>query len=223
MSRKYTVTFVKSSTPVSGFVTKFGGQPTWVTEPQWPISRSTGEPMRFICQVTLDPVIFGDIPGGMAYVFMTGGETLVENTYDPDGGENAVVIQPGSFEGPTQPLREGPTIQTWVEEDDSRYLAPIEYAVQLQLDEDPDVLDEDIAREHGDAGWEAFTEHWSDVKIGGTPAWLQNPAYPPGGPWRLLLQLDNCHLPLDIAFGEYGIAYAFLDAEGTSGKFMWQC
>lgn len=134
-----------------------------------------------------------------------------------------MVIQPGSFEGPTQPLREGPTVQTWVEEGDSRYLAPIEYAVKLQLDEDPDVLDEDIARKHGDAGWEAFTDHWSDVKIGGTSAWLHGPAYPSGGPWRLLLQLSNSHLPFDIAFGEYGIAYAFLDAEGTCGKFIWQC
>src|SRR5207248_1944325 len=38
--------------PVTGPVTKFGGQPVWVAGPAWPIS-SLGEPMRFVCQVSV--------------------------------------------------------------------------------------------------------------------------------------------------------------------------
>jgi hypothetical protein len=77
-------------------------------KPQWPLSRLTGEPMRFICQIALNSDIFGEIPERMAYLFITDDETFVDNTFDPDGGENAVIIQPGTCAMPTQPLLKGP-------------------------------------------------------------------------------------------------------------------
>ena len=49
MRRKYTMSYHESPTPITNLVTKFGGQPVWLEEPQWPISRSYGEPMQFIC------------------------------------------------------------------------------------------------------------------------------------------------------------------------------
>ena len=39
--------------------TRFGGQPDWMTEPQWPISRELGEPMTFFGQIALHPA---DLP-----------------------------------------------------------------------------------------------------------------------------------------------------------------
>src|SRR5437016_242826 len=38
--------------PVHEPVTKFGGQPVWLGEPAWPISRNYG-PMQFVCQVAV--------------------------------------------------------------------------------------------------------------------------------------------------------------------------
>src|SRR5580765_7602219 len=63
MSKKHTITFHEVTAAVTGFVTKFGGQPDWFSEPQWPLSRQTGKPMRFICQIKLEK---GTFPSGDA-------------------------------------------------------------------------------------------------------------------------------------------------------------
>ena len=63
MVKRASIEFVEESSPVRGLVTKFGGQPVWLEAPQWPVSRTTGEPMRFIGQVALGPDIFGPIDG----------------------------------------------------------------------------------------------------------------------------------------------------------------
>lgn len=89
------IEFREATRQVHEVVTKFGGQPTWIQQPQWPISRETGKPMRFIGQVALDRTIFGSVRGQMAYLFMTDDDDYVDGTWEPDGGENAVVIQPG--------------------------------------------------------------------------------------------------------------------------------
>jgi hypothetical protein len=108
LKRKYTISFRPAPAPVTEPVTKFGGQPVWVGKPEWPLSRETGEPMRFICQVALDLEIFGGEAGRMAYIFMTDGEEYVDGTWDPDG-ENAVIIQPDGNNVATRPLATGPS------------------------------------------------------------------------------------------------------------------
>lgn len=222
--RKYDISFMQATTPIAGHVTKFGGQPVWLDKPQWPISRSTGEPMRFICQIALDATIFGELAGRVAYLFISDGETFVDNTYDPEGGENALIVQPGGIcDVETQPLATGPTLRRWIFDDPpipGRHGTPgeCEFAVELREDDDPDVLDEDKARAEGDAALNAFTAHWSDNKISGTPAFLQGPEYPAGGPWRLLLQLGG-EVPFDVNFGDAGVGYAFISQDGRSGSF----
>ena len=70
-------------------VTKLGGQPDWLDVPQWPLSASLGRPMMFIGQFRVDD-------SRMAYVFMTDGAgDYVDGTWEPEGGENAVIVQPG--------------------------------------------------------------------------------------------------------------------------------
>src|SRR4051812_27277543 len=100
---------VEAPEPIINLVTKFGGQPVWLDAPQWPISRATGQPMTFICQIVLTPDLFGMVFARMAYVFMTDVDDIVE-TWDPDEGENAIILQPGPPSVPTQPLLTGPSI-----------------------------------------------------------------------------------------------------------------
>lgn len=234
MVPKYTITaFHEVDIPIIQPVTKFGGQPVWVAAPQWPLSRSTRLPMRFICQIALDEPIFGNLAGRMAYVFLTDNEEpdpFVDSTYDPDGGENAVIIQPdGEYDGAVRPSATGPALVKVVWDDPPRpgqpgRFAPIELAVDLALEQDPDVLDEDQARAEGQAALDAYWDHVSDDKVGGTPAFLQYPEYPLGRDARLLLQLNE---PEDGAFsinlGITGVAYAFIATDGRSGKLLWQC
>jgi carbamoyl-phosphate synthase large subunit len=59
----------EADAPIREPVTKFGGQPVWIEGPDWPLSRQTGRPMRFIFQVALEPRLFGTIPARMAYLF----------------------------------------------------------------------------------------------------------------------------------------------------------
>jgi hypothetical protein len=182
MVKKYSLAFSPSVGPIAGFVTKFGGQPAWWEKPEWPISRTTGEPMRLICQVALDLPLFVGIAGRIAYLFITDGEEFVGNTWDSESGENARIVQPGSYGGPTLALQMGPTLQTWIEVGRERRPVEIEYAVELVPGDDPDVLDEDEARAQGGSAWEALASHWSDTKLGGTPAFLQGEECPEAGP-----------------------------------------
>src|SRR4051812_19492269 len=101
-------------------VTKLGGMPTWLREPQWPLSRSRKRPMPFLGQFRLDD---GTGEARLAYVFMSDlvifdmadeeaadqdmdedededeadNEYAIDDTFEPDGGENAVIIQPGGL------------------------------------------------------------------------------------------------------------------------------
>ena len=61
------------------------------------------------------------------------------------------------------------------------------------------------------------------MKIGGPPVFIQGEEYPAGDGWRLLLQFDSASVPFYVNFGDTGIGYAFLSADGRSGKFLWQC
>ena len=204
MVPKATITFHEADAPIREPVTKFGGQPVWIDKPAWPLSRETGRPMRFIAQVALDPNIFGTLPARLAYLFMTDEEDFVDGTYEPEGGENAVVLQAGEYTGPTVEQAEGPTLYRMVQKPGSDRLVPepCEFGVTLAFCEDSD----------GYAN-----------QIGGTPTFLQGEEYPSGGPWWLLLQLGSSSVPFYINFGDAGVGYAFISEDGRVSKFLWQC
>ncbi|MBV9278525.1 MAG: DUF1963 domain-containing protein [Chloroflexi bacterium] len=212
--KRYRITFRQAPSPIADPVTKFGGQPTWVNTPTWPLSRSTGQPMLFIGQVALDPAFAGDGGARMAYIFMTDLlDKFVDDTWDPNGGENAVVLQPGSYEGPFSPAATGPTLYRMVRDEAAGELVPepCELAVQLEAEEEAAPADE-------------TDESLLGNKIGGTPGWIQEPEYPDDSTsWRLLLQLDSTDVPFYLNFGDAGIGYVFLSEDGPRAGFLWQC
>src|SRR5436190_18212719 len=110
MVKRKTIEFIEARHPIPGRTTKFGGHPTWMSEPQWPTSRATGNPMRFICQITIEAELFAPASGQMAYLFMTDEDEYVDGTSEQDGGENAVVLQPGHIMTPAKPLMTGPSL-----------------------------------------------------------------------------------------------------------------
>jgi hypothetical protein len=137
MIKKQDIEFVEVSRPIRELVTKFGGQPVWVERPQWPLSRSTNQPMQFICQIKLEPEIFGEIAAKMAYLFMTS-DDLSNETWQHDGGENAVILQPGQTTVPCLPNAEGPALFKMVSRfwSKTRKPKPCEYAVRLTSSSD---------------------------------------------------------------------------------------
>lgn len=222
-----TIEFVPSDSPIDTPVTKFGGHPVWLEEPQWPLSASSGNPMQFIGQIALDPLIFPDAEGKVAYLFMTGDDEDDAETWDPDGGDNAVIIQPGGIlHVPVAPLRRGPALLAMVEEDGEEYMipSPHEYTVQLSRAENPDFVSEIQRQDWDEATNDQYAEQLMGNKIGGTPCFLQYDEFPPGEEnWQLLLQLDSTDVPFYINFGDAGVAYAFINQDATLGKMLWQC
>jgi uncharacterized protein YwqG len=206
---KQSITFEEALAPITEPVTKFGGQPVWREAPKWPLSRATGKPMRFICQVATD--------AAMAYLFMTDlfpeyGDEHIDGTWEAEGGENAVVLQPG--EPPpveTAALTTGPTLYRMVEGPDPDRLVPepCEYGVQLTLAEDS-VAEEDWDSRFGN-------------KLDGVPGFVQAPEYPLGEDAHLLLQVDSADVPFFVNFGDAGVGYVFVSPDARCGRFVWQC
>ena len=224
MQKKYSIEFVEAKKPISECVTKFGGQPNWISKPEWPVSKAANEPMRFIGQIALDAEIVGHTSAKMAYLFMTD-DPDVDGTWEPDGGENALIIQPGQNEARTEPLTKGPTLFKM----EKRFFGAVnlpktlEYEVRLIPGEDPEWITEDDRTRLTEEKFAAYNETLTGNKLGGTPGFLQADEFPEGDGWRLVLQLDSTRTPFWVNFGDAGVGYAFISQDGTRGKFLWQC
>jgi uncharacterized protein YwqG len=225
MVKRATIEFVEASAPIRDLVTKFGGQPAWFSSLQWPVSRQTGQPMRFMAQIALDPDLFGSVEGRMAYLFMTEGDDYVDGTWEPDGGENAVIVQLGDCIVPTQNLAEGPTLYRMVSRPGHDRLVPelCEFSVRLTQSEDPEFVSDQDRWQHDQETNRTYSEALDGNKIAGTPGFLQSDEFPGDDFRKLLLQIDSTRVPFYVNFGDCGIGYAFLSHDGRSGKFLWQC
>lgn len=229
MPMKYTLSYREVHTPIADPITKFGGQPVWIEAPQWPLSRQYGTPMQFIGQITLYANLFGDLEARMAYLFLTDWtyEGMPPATDDPDGGENAVILQPGGiWRGPSLPLYEGPSLYQRTFRNGCFEETPCEYAVDLRLGEDPETGAWDEVDPDDREAMRAYLNALSEDKIGGTPVPNVNsdPRLAPGpGEWPLLLQLDSKDDSDEffLNLGPDGVGYAFLAPDGRSGKFLW--
>jgi uncharacterized protein YwqG len=197
----------RTETPVTG-ETKFGGQPDWVGRPEWPISASTEKPMRFVCQINLKQIGVEDSDAEMAFFFMTEEEDYVDGTWDADGGENAIILQPGRHtDVQTDEIVDGPTIHELVQASDSDKLidSNCEFSVVFK-----NLTSADPIRRRLN-------------KVGGHPDFIQFEEYPSDEPWDLLIQLDSCSVPFWINFGDAGVGYGFISPDRTKAKFLWQC
>ncbi|MER5639038.1 hypothetical protein ABT095_18985 [Kitasatospora sp. NPDC002227] len=205
--------FSTAEGPISTPTTKFGGQPVWLAGPQWPISAAWDRPMRFVGQLELGPVLGAPGHGKVAYLFVThpdhGEDFFDPDVIDPDGGENAVIVQPGGdYAGPVRRLATGPGLYS---RDDG---SAVEFTVDLCATEEPGSLPS--------ADRDGCLELVDGAKIGGTPVFFQGDEWPDGGPWRLLLQLDSNWVPFRLDLGASPRAFAFVSEDGTRGRLLVQ-
>jgi len=213
--------FVQVTEPVADLVTKFGGQPVWLEPADWPASRRTGQPMVFVGQIRIPDFInpHGDLR--MAYIFMTENSD-VDNTYDPNGGENSVIIQVADLQAQPVAAAQGPVL--WFDESVAfkvNKLLPCEFLVEAALVDDGAYIPEnelcDLPSDEGDRIYDSLNHD----KIGGNPLWYQNEEFPYESA-KLLLQLSDEGLPFFVNFG-CGTAYVYTDALVQEAKMLWQC
>ncbi len=213
------MTFTKAEQPITEAITKFGGQPVWIDTPQWPLGKMSGKPMRFIGQIKLDEKLFGKKQAQMAYIFYSEGIDDNTDTFEIEGGENAVILQPGTPLVPVVEQATGLTI-----EDIHNEKTKCEFKVNMTYSEDPEFIPEYEAWELPPAENEKYYNALGGNKIGGVPGFIQADEFPDNSPWQLLMQMDDESLHEDcyLNFG-VGIAYAMINPEGTKARFFWQC
>jgi hypothetical protein len=212
--------------PIRDPVAKLGGQPVWLDEPFWPISWSFRTPMTFVGQFP--------IPGPelrMTYLFVTHDELATAETYDPEGGENALVVQPGGRIPPFltgSATADGPSLwrhgATWAE------TVPVEFHVDLSPPSEADAraIDEEITWDDSlrDGMYRDPPKHDRiplRSYIGGRPLFWQTDVGVTDA-WRFFFQLDGGEgwgdEPYSLNFGG-GTGYAFLSPDENEGRFYW--
>lgn len=237
MPRKYTIAYREVVSPITDLVTKFGGQPVWVDKPRWPVSRSYGTPMQFVCQIALPTDLFGGLDTRMAYLFVTDDyqHGYVADTWEAIGGENALILQPGGvWEGVTLPLREGPSLyrRAWMGVNVDRMTGagwqrtPCEFTAELQAGDDPEVGAWDDVDPDDTPRWKAYMAALFEDKVGGIPVpTINEPKFPDPEHWRLLLQLNTKDNEGEdqffLNFADDGVGYAFVSQDGHRGRFLW--
>ena len=224
MTKKINITgFEKIDEQQFGSVTRFGGQPAWIDEPQWPQSSAWGRPMQFICQIPLFH-LDDDFGGKVAFIFATHpSHAERDQFFDPDvifldGGENAVIIQPhGTVSVPTRPDSSGPTLFA----SDG---ASIAYSPILEPGNDPGFVSQDAFVALSGDDQKTYCSAVEGSKIGGVPAFFQGDDWPHPGEWRLLLQLEASQhrLPFFLNLGASPVLFAFVSTDGSSGKMLIQ-
>lgn len=217
MRKRASIEFVKTK-EVAAPVLKFGGEPFGLPKELWPTSRRTREPMQFICQIPFGPDHFAGTRDSMAYVFMTSSDGTDE-TWNPDSGENAVIILPKEKLTTSLTVGDAPRLYKMVKKLFHKTLTPETciHTGNLSFTEDPDFIPHDRQRS------QEYLDAIAGNKIGGAPFFIQSDELPFQENWHLLLQIDSTTTPFWINFGDAGIGYVFLNADGTQGKFLWQC
>jgi len=226
MPKKSHLKFEQVKTPINECVSKFGGQPNWVQEPEWPLDRETNTKMQFVGQIELTEELFGETLGKMAYIFFAFDPDL-DGNWDPNSGLNAVIVQPGDNKLNTVADRTGPAsnINKHVQGIELDEYGLAEFKLKFDLTNEPDYLNDEMISRLIDTDEEAYNVYANKMevsKIGGNPFFIQSEEIPLETPWKFLCQLDESYVPVWVNFGT-GVAYAFIDEAGTSGKILWQC
>lgn len=125
----------------------------------------------------------------------------VQETWKHDGGENAIILQPGVNEIKSEAIIDGPTLYQ------TSYVQTKGKAFECSIG-----LREVV--ENGTVGNDADVTN----KFGGMPTFLQGEEYPSSEKWDLLIQLDSTNLPFSVNFGDAGVGYGFINSDGNKSE-----
>jgi hypothetical protein len=188
--------------PIDHAGTRFGGQPTWLDRPTWPVC-GDGTPMVFWGQIELI-----DDPNSLAYVF------LRPDSADIFNDQPQMFRQAGGI--PTGPWEERATGPQLAFHEDEQVFGRRMHRVFHALVPDLVAFHDSGGPLLDDQGRET-DDHYIWNKIGGQVCWLQNDETPSGG--RFTFQFTADAAGRELADGAE--CYGFLDPSGR-GWFLWQ-
>lgn len=178
------ITLEERNEPITDLITKFGGQPTWLNKPQWPISKYTQKPMQFICQIVLDKKLFPNTLGTVAYIFMADEDEGLSISWEYEAGDNAVIIQNGNV----------PSFVN-ISENNENHTLEKEYMVTYTDHDDLPFVSEDDRCKLSNDEYDHYYSKKKYTKIGGEPAFVQGDDFPEGKGWKLLCQFEESKMP----------------------------
>jgi len=173
MPQKSNLKFEQVKEPITECISKFGGQPNWISEPEWPLDSQENEKMLFVGQIELNDKLFGDTIGKMAYIFINEDEEG-QGTWEPDSGLNAVIIQPGNNKIKTVPDSTGPTcpVNDYPVDCEVDQEGLVEFKVLYDFLEEPEYLNEEqigALIDKDEDAYDTYAEKMEISKIGGNP------------------------------------------------------
>ena len=216
MNKKYSISFkdeIKTNLNI-----KFGGQPDWITEREWPVSDGWEEPMMFLCQIPLDVYEGGE--GKMAYLFVTHPSSCEDDFFDPDvifpdSGENAVIIQSGgetSLE--VEDLKSGPSLFDF----DNK---PFVKVYDLIKEDEPDFISSENYKLMSENERNQYFNFVDKDKVFGVPNFIQGDEWPDYDCY-LLLQLKCFNKEFYINVGSSPTLFAFISKDLKRGSIVIQ-
>ncbi|MGF1490766.1 MAG: DUF1963 domain-containing protein [Prochloraceae cyanobacterium] len=229
---------VETTTEITSPITKFGGQPVWLSQPYWPIAFETSEKMMFVGQISLESKLFPNSNGTMVYLFIIDEcEPLYEEAITTviQTSDNTY-LDNDNFEYAFEPT--GPTIY---ELDENHQAVYKEYKAVLNPIEDEEIIP--LEERYTVDDWDCevkfhFTKPFlAGNKIGGQPLYTQGLTNPPSEfnsqEWLLLMQLaptqgywnnlqsnyfQRNFYPFLMELGEFGILTVFISSDYKKTK-----
>lgn len=207
-----------ASNDTTKVITKFGGQPDWLLQPEWPLSQFSGKPLSFLGQLIIDKKLFPNVSATIAYLFC-------EYAVDPDGehgenyGQGIVILQPNHNENTAiSGLQQGATVST------------LSYGIQTTLFQDINYIPNNYRHTLEKYLSDEQRTQYNNIlnapfnKIGGVPSFIQSQEYPEREKeWNLLLQLDMTTMPFNVnTFDDCSCKYIFISASGKLAKMIVQ-
>lgn len=185
--------------PLSGSVARVGGDPTGVSNLNWP--RLNGRPMDHLLTLDLEqmPVLRTGPLADARAVSLFIGDRIDNEAFSPGTEETAIVLlsEADVNRGPSNPLRPAGA--------PARSLEITAVEVPLEVFRTPTEPDDP---ELADLWGELFD---ASAYAGGGPIWLQQAEHE----GQFLLQFDESFI--DMNLGDAGVMYAFADTA------FWQC
>lgn len=221
MIKTYEITeFQRKANDKKEFITKFGGQPDWIRQTDWPLSEGWDDrKMTFVGQIFLKKDMLENDRDLMVYIFMTQPEYYDDDFFDPDiadweGGENAVIVQAFDHEDCPEAGEDGPTL---FDENDEHF----EYIPILKETMEADFMAVEDCHQLSREQQSQYFDEIDKDKIGGTPAFFTRDEWPERN-WKLLLQLHCNFQPFVLRAGAMPTMFVFLSEDCKKGGMLIQ-
>ena len=89
----------------------------------------------------LTKIGYGENSSKFAYLFMTDEDEYVDGTWEADGGENAIILQPGENKVKTENLEKGPSLYNMVKKLFKKRLVSQDFECAVKLNKKKEDVD----------------------------------------------------------------------------------